>query len=69
MWNISECLLRDAESVADMMLESGEEIRPIPFGSLSDSIFLTTSPELVVASHTFKRREKVFFIGWKRLNK
>lgn len=69
MWNISETLLGDADSVADMMLESGEEIRPILFGSLSDSIFLTTSPELVVVSHAFKRGGKVFFIGWKRLNK
>ena len=31
MWNISEALLRDAESVADIMLESGEQIRPIPW--------------------------------------
>jgi hypothetical protein len=63
MWTMSEAIIKDAEEIADMMLQTGDEIRPIPLGKNLEAIAVTTSPKLVIVNHAFERGGKTFYIG------
>ncbi len=63
MMYMCPALIKDAKEIAGKMLEN-EEIKPIPFGALKNSVFVTTNPDLITVNKEFELKGRVFYIGY-----
>lgn len=62
-WVTSSALINRAKKEAKICLETGETIRGVPFGRFEGLIFVSSDPDKVIATESFKEGGKDFFIG------
>ena len=66
-WGVDPGLIDDAKIEAKRMQETGEIIRPVPFGGgRLDIIFVSTDQTLVIGTDSFDFDDKTFYVGSKK---
>lgn len=66
-WITSPALVEEAKEKAAICLENGEDTKALYFGALKDTIFVSSDPEKLHATETFKLGGVDFFIGTKKI--
>ncbi len=65
MFKTASSTIENAKTEIARMQETGEKIRPIPFGEDEDSLFVTSDKTLIRAYDVVEVDDVMYYIGFK----